>query len=88
MQLTSNGIPTDKYMQLRLVSVNQVLGTDMKKHFDITSRFQVSLQAQMTHHFKVISDHCMPDRHHKQLPICATLGVTQAGVTHELASNK
>ena len=28
--------------QLRSVSANQVLGTDMKKHFDITSRFQVT----------------------------------------------
>ncbi len=27
----------------RPVIVNQVLGTDMKKHFDITSRFQVGL---------------------------------------------
>lgn len=26
----------------RFLSVNQVLGTDMKKHFDIVSRFQVS----------------------------------------------
>ena len=28
--------------QLRATTVSQVLGTDMKKHFDITSRFQVS----------------------------------------------
>ena len=28
----------------RIMSVNQVLGTDMKKHFDIISRFQVSCQ--------------------------------------------
>ncbi len=28
----------------RFLSVNQVLGTDMKKHFDIVSRFQVSRQ--------------------------------------------
>lgn len=27
---------------MRAVSIAQVLGTDMKKHFDITSRFQVS----------------------------------------------
>ena len=27
--------------QLRTTTVSQVLGTDMKKHFDITSRFQV-----------------------------------------------
>ena len=29
-------------MQARSCCINQVLGTDMKKHFDITSRFQVS----------------------------------------------
>ena len=28
---------------VRGVCVSQVLGTDMKKHFDILSRFQVSL---------------------------------------------
>ena len=33
--------------QLRIVAVNQVLGTDMKKHFDITSRFQVGLLLPM-----------------------------------------
>jgi len=27
---------------MRGVTIAQVLGTDMKKHFDITSRFQVS----------------------------------------------
>jgi hypothetical protein len=31
----------------RPVIVNQVLGTDMKKHFDITSRFQVGLLQPM-----------------------------------------
>ncbi len=31
----------------RPVIVNQVLGTDMKKHFDITSRFQVGLLLPM-----------------------------------------
>lgn len=31
----------DVHAQLRATAVNQVLGTDMKKHFDITSRFQV-----------------------------------------------
>ena len=30
-------------MQVRICCINQVLGTDMKKHFDITSRFQASL---------------------------------------------
>lgn len=33
--------PQEAYAQARLLSINQVLGTDMKKHFDITSRFQV-----------------------------------------------
>ena len=32
-------------MQVRVCCINQVLGTDMKKHFDITSRFQASLSA-------------------------------------------
>jgi len=32
---------------VRSVCVNQVLGTDMKKHFDITSRFQVSHRAML-----------------------------------------
>ncbi len=31
----------------RPVIVNQVLGTDMKKHFDITSRFQVGILLSM-----------------------------------------
>jgi hypothetical protein len=31
----------------RSFCVNQVLGTDMKKHFDITSRFQVSHRAML-----------------------------------------
>ena len=30
------------HQQVRQCSINQILGTDMKKHFDITSRFQVS----------------------------------------------
>ncbi|KAL0024765.1 hypothetical protein WJX79_003822 [Trebouxia sp. C0005] len=30
--------------QFRIVAVNQVLGTDMKKHFDITSRFQAAFK--------------------------------------------
>ena len=38
---------SEAYAQLRVVSVNQVLGTDMKKHFDITSRFQVGLLLPM-----------------------------------------
>lgn len=32
---------------LRLLSISQVLGTDMKKHFDILSRFQVRHKACM-----------------------------------------
>ena len=32
---------------LRLLSISQVLGTDMKKHFDILSRFQVPHDACM-----------------------------------------
>ena len=30
------------FAAIRQIGINQVLGTDMKKHFDITSRFQVS----------------------------------------------
>ena len=30
-------------VQLRKQIINMVLGTDMKKHFDIVSRFQVTL---------------------------------------------
>jgi hypothetical protein len=54
MQLTQRGYAlqaihgsTETLAQLRMVSVNQVLGTDMKKHFDITSRFQVGLLLPM-----------------------------------------
>ena len=32
---------------VRSLSINQVLGTDMKKHFDIISRFQVGLLLPM-----------------------------------------
>ena len=34
-------LTVENFSQLRGVSANQVLGTDMKKHFEITSRFQV-----------------------------------------------
>lgn len=34
-------VVSEPQTQLRSTSINQVLGTDMKKHFDITSRFQV-----------------------------------------------
>ncbi len=30
-------------VEIRSMCISQVLGTDMKKHFDITSRFQVKL---------------------------------------------
>ena len=30
---------------IRFMCISQVLGTDMKKHFDISSRFQVSILA-------------------------------------------
>lgn len=32
---------TEELVQLRATCINMVLGTDMKKHFDIVSRFQV-----------------------------------------------
>lgn len=32
---------TEELIQLRTTCINMVLGTDMKKHFDIVSRFQV-----------------------------------------------
>ena len=35
-------------VHVRTVCINQVLGTDMKKHFDITSRFQARLSAVTT----------------------------------------
>lgn len=38
MQATGD---SDAECQMRSTAVSQVLGTDMKKHFDITSRFQV-----------------------------------------------
>ena len=31
----------DERVAIRACCISQVLGTDMKKHFDITSRFQV-----------------------------------------------
>ena len=38
-------LPRDGVMMagFRVMCINQILGTDMKKHFDITSRFQVIL---------------------------------------------
>ena len=32
---------SETFMQFRQANTNMVLGTDMKKHFDIMSRFQV-----------------------------------------------
>ncbi len=37
-------LKAEHHTAARFMSVNQVLGTDMKKHFDIVSRFQVSRQ--------------------------------------------
>lgn len=34
---------SEDVVQSRKMSITMVLGTDMKKHFDIVSRFQVSL---------------------------------------------
>lgn len=34
--------PSEEMVEVRAMCISQVLGTDMKKHFDITSRFQVS----------------------------------------------
>ena len=35
-------LPPEDWIQARRVCINMVLGTDMKKHFDIVSRFQAS----------------------------------------------
>lgn len=40
MQLSSQRLLEDQ-VEIRSMCISQVLGTDMKKHFDITSRFQV-----------------------------------------------
>ena len=42
VQHTVGGL-SEAQVQLRFTTVNQVLGTDMKKHFEILSRFQVSI---------------------------------------------
>ena len=40
--MSEDGLTVAKTMrEIRSVCINQVLGTDMKKHFDIASRFQV-----------------------------------------------
>ncbi len=36
-------LSSEEGVQLRKHIINMVLGTDMKKHFDIVSRFQVTL---------------------------------------------
>ena len=41
MQVTL--LRSEAFMQFRQTNTSMVLGTDMKKHFDIMSRFQVSL---------------------------------------------
>ena len=35
-------MPAEDKMALRMTAIDQVLGTDMKKHFSILSQFQVS----------------------------------------------
>ena len=54
---------------IRDVCINQVLGTDMKKHFEIVSRFQVSLQ----------SAHALSVCNRSQLALCAG---SQGSVEH------
>ncbi len=36
-------VRSDNMLVLRSTCINMVLGTDMKKHFDIVSRFQVHI---------------------------------------------
>ena len=36
------------FAAIRQNGIDQILGTDMKKHFDITSRFQVSFPGPLT----------------------------------------
>ena len=45
----------------RFLSVNQVLGTDMKKHFDIISRFQVSCHLWLPITATCTSGHCVEE---------------------------
>ena len=40
-------------VQARKLSITMVLGTDMKKHFDIVSRFQVDVQQRTMSNFQV-----------------------------------
>ena len=43
MPLQMSVLKSDELTQLRSTCINMVLGTDMKKHFDIMSRFQVNM---------------------------------------------
>ena len=43
MQMASVARFAESMGELRFMCISQVLGTDMKKHFDISSRFQVSV---------------------------------------------
>ena len=40
--LQKERVSAEQVGMMRGVTISEVLGTDMKKHFDITSRFQVS----------------------------------------------
>ncbi len=40
--LQKERVSAEQVGAMRGVTISEVLGTDMKKHFDITSRFQVS----------------------------------------------
>ena len=58
----------------RTCAINQVLGTDMKKHFDIVSRFQVSL-----HKLDALGYICAMFHHHQissQLSVHGQPGIT------------
>lgn len=48
--------PADDWVQSRRQCINMVLGTDLKKHFDIMSRFQVGLSASLTCFTSTIGD--------------------------------
>ena len=44
------GLSRADHRTLRSAVIEQVLGTDMKKHFNILSRFQVSVDAPLSLH--------------------------------------
>ena len=54
---------SETLLHVRSVCINQILGTDMKKHFDITSRFQVSPQAKQNK-FCYNLQSCLHSMHH------------------------